>query len=150
VQTAAVAGAHDPPEQVPRSTKFVPEQLADPQRDVGYWQTPSVRPAHEPAQVASVPQEVVQQLPPAQVVPLMQPPAVAVQVCPFLLLHRPVASQVPAQRASGSSALVTATHVWDVEQVLHAPQSLLAQQPPMAMHVVVPPDVHACMPDGHE
>jgi len=80
----------------------------------------------------------------------MQPPAVAVQVCPFLLLQAPAASKVPAQRASGSSALVTAAHVCDVEQVLHAPQSVVVQQPPIAMHVVVPPDVHACMLDGHE
>ncbi|HEY4186275.1 MAG TPA: hypothetical protein VGP07_14465 [Polyangia bacterium] len=42
-------------------TMLVPEQLADPQALVGYWQMPSVRPAQDPAHVASVPQEALQQ-----------------------------------------------------------------------------------------
>jgi hypothetical protein len=150
LQATGDAGAHEPFEHVPRSTKLVPEQLVDPQREVGYWQTPSERPAHEPAHVASVPQEALQQLPSdVQVDPAMQPPAVAVHACPFLLLQAPDPSQVPAQRARGSSALVTATHACDEEHVLHAPQSAVVQHPPVAMQVVVPPEVQACVFAGH-
>ena len=149
--TAGVAAAQLPLAQVPRSTKFVPEQLAEPQRAVGYEQLPSVRPAHVPPQVASVPQDWLQQLPSgAQIAPAMQPPAVAVQAWPFLLLHTPDASQVPTQRPSGSSAFVTAAQTWAVEQDLQVGHSELVQHPVLAMHVVVVPVVQACIPEGHE
>ena len=50
------------------------------------------------------PQAVSQQTPSGeQVVPPTQPAATVWQVCPCLLLHVPVPSQVPAQRPFGSS-----------------------------------------------
>ena len=69
-------------------------------------------------------------------------PAVTVeQSCPRLLLHTPVALQVPAQRPVGSSMLTAATQAW-AEQTLHAPaQSASLQHPPGAMQVTVVPEV---------
>ena len=85
-----------------------------------------------------------------QTEPEMQP-VVDAQVCPFLLLHAPAASQVPGQRALGSSMFTAATQAWLALQDLHCPaQSLLVQQPPAAMQVVVPPTVHDCMLAGQE
>jgi hypothetical protein len=62
-----------------------------------------------------------QHTPSAHVEPARQPPAVAVQVCPRLLLHAPVASQVPAQRPFGSSLFTAATQAWFAEHVMHGP-----------------------------
>jgi len=79
-----------------------------------------------------------------QVVPDTQPPATALQVCPFLLLQAPVASQVPAHRWLGSSAFVTVMQLCEVvSHVMHVPvQSVLLQQAVSGMHVVVDPTVH--------
>jgi hypothetical protein len=85
-----------------------------------------------------------------QVAPVTQPPLVAAQDWPSLLLQAPVESQVPAQRPLGSATLTAATQAWLLLQVWQVPvQSLFAQQPPMAMQVVVPPTVQDCMFDGH-
>src|SRR6185436_4473796 len=79
-----------------------------------------------------------QQTPSAQVVPAMHPEP---QSCPFLLLHAPLASQVPVHPSS--SLLVTATqippppvHAWHAphdEVVQHLPSTQLpvAQSPPV-------------------
>jgi hypothetical protein len=143
VQSAAAGAAQVPAPQVPRSTKRVPEQVADPQRTVGNWHTPSERPEQEPAHVASVPQLCVQQAPFEQTVPVTQPPGVVVQVWPRALLQTPLASHVPAQRPLGSARLAAGPQVWLV--VLHRRQSPVqsasTQQPPAAMQVVVPPTV---------
>jgi hypothetical protein len=76
----------------------------------------------------------------------MQPAATVLQVCPSLLLQAPVESQVPAQRAFGSSMLLAATQLWLVElHIMQVPvQSLLMQQlpVPVGMQVVVPFTVH--------
>jgi hypothetical protein len=103
---------------------------------------------HEPAHVVPLPvsQAVLQQKPSGeQKLPATHPPAVVVQGCPCLLLHAPVASQVPAQRPLGSAAPLTATQlcvlVLHVMQLL--PQSLFVQQAPVAARqTVVPPVVH--------
>jgi len=53
-----------------------------------------------------------------QVVPVAQPVVTVWQVWPFLLLHVPVESQVPAHLPlTGSSALTTATQLWLGEQL---------------------------------
>ena len=79
----------------------------------------------------------------------MQPPEVALQVWPRLLLQAPPASQVPAHRPVGSSLLIAATQVWLAEQVWQVPgQSLSRQHSPAPMHAVVPPAVQACRSAG--
>ena len=82
----------------------------------------------------------------------MQPAATVVQVCPCLLLHVPLASQVPAQRPFGLLALFTATQEWLlVSHVVQAAvQSLLAQQPFIGMQTVVPPMVQDLVLPVHE
>jgi hypothetical protein len=118
-----------------------PEQLALPHGDVGYEQLPSAWPAQDPAQVASVPHDWVQQEPALQTEPAMQPPEVAVQDCPLVLLQAPLASHVPAQRPFGSSMLLAATQVWlPLSQDMHVPvQSASVQQPVLGMQTVVLP-----------
>ena len=74
---------------------------------------------HGPAQVWS------QQTPSGeQVVPAAQPPPAVWQVCPCLLLHAPVLSQVPAHRP-GSSWFLSAVHTPPEEQVWHTPPQSL-------------------------
>jgi hypothetical protein len=67
-------------------------------------------------------------------------------------LQAPLASQVPAQRALGSSIPLTAAQVWVV--VLHTMQlpvqSMFVQHPVLGMHVVVPPTVHDLVVPVHE
>jgi len=83
---------------------------------------------HEPVHAVS------QQIPSgAQVVPLAQPAATVWQAWPFLLLHVPVASQVPAQWPDGSSCPAIATHAWLDAQVWQGPgQSVAVVQAPPA------------------
>ena len=52
---------------------------------------------------------------------------------------------MPVQRPLGSASLLAATQVWLVgSHAMQVPvQSLLVQQSPLGMHVVVPPTVHA-------
>jgi len=65
-------------------------------------------------------------------------PLPVMQVCPRLLLHAPVASQVPLQ-LSRSSVLVTVTQAPVAEQVLHVPgQSLSEQQLAIGMQFPAP------------
>lgn len=86
----------------------------------------------------------MQQIPSGeQVVPEVQPAATVLQVCPCLLLHAPVESQVPAQRPLGSSTLLAAMQLWLVEsQLMQVPvQSLFVQHPVVEMQSVVLPEV---------
>src|SRR3569623_932020 len=131
-----------PPEQTPRSTMLVPEHVDAPQAAVGYWQEPSVRPAHEPAQVASDPHDCAQQYPSfVQIAPVKQPPVVAVQSWPFLLLQAPAPSHVPAQCPEGSSIAVALTHTWLELHIWHGPaQSVELAQPPVVELPPVPPN----------
>ncbi len=62
------------------------------------------------SQASQVPEQArLQQVPSAQVVPLMHPPATSVHFCPRLALHSPALSQVPAH-LPGSSAFFTEMH----------------------------------------
>jgi hypothetical protein len=72
------------------------------------------------------------------------PPVVVVQVWPRLLLHAPDPSQVPAHRPVGSASFFAAPQTWLlVSQAMQLPvQSVSLQQPPAAIHDVVPPRVH--------
>jgi hypothetical protein len=80
----------------------------------------------------------------------MQPSAVAVQACPFLLLQRPVLLQVPAQRPVESSWLVRVAQVRvAAAQIRQAPgQSVSVQQPAEGMQDVAVPMVQALMSAG--
>ena len=79
-------------------------------------QVPSAPPTSHASQLPV--QALSQQIPSGeQVVPLTQPAATVTQAWPFLLLQVPVASQVPAQRPLGSSALTAETQVWLAEHV---------------------------------
>jgi hypothetical protein len=85
-------------------------------------------------------------------VPETQPAATVLQVCPCLLLHIPLASQVPAHRPFGSLAFLTATHAWVVvsQLVQAAVQSVSLQQAVAAMQIVVPAIVQDFMVPVHE
>ena len=69
-----------------------------------------------------------------------------------MLLHAPLASQVPAQRPLGSAAFLTATHAWLVvsQTVQVAVQSALVQHPLLGMQVVEPPVVQDFVVPVHE
>jgi hypothetical protein len=72
---------------------------------------------------------------------------VVVQCCPCLLLHIPVASQVPEQCPLGSALLTAPVQTWLVPHAWHEPgQSLSTQHPAIGMHVPLQafvPELHA-------
>jgi hypothetical protein len=147
---AAVGNEHSPslrPAHAPAHTPAAPHDVRLP------CGAPDATAVHVPSSpgrshaMHDAAQALLQQVPSgAQVVPVTQPPAVVWQVCPRLLLQRPVASQVPGHTVVlGSSALTMGRHnpaMVESEQERHAPVHALSQQTPSTQL----PIVHSAAP----